>query len=142
MRPARFETLAVDLLTAHPAVEAAAPLRDAGDARYPYGIALRLAAGTEFRWQVMAASAAGDSYARPETPVEGDPAPGVQAPEPPGPYSLADADSLLAHVLTAPRDSGSEFVSVQRRTGGLTITCHSGAMLYVRALPVPVGSRR
>lgn len=143
MRPDRFEALTVELLAAHPAVEAAAPLRDAGDTRHPYGVAIRLAAGGEFRWQIMGESAPGDDYAQPETRTEGDPVPGVQAPQPSGPYGLADADTLLAHVLTVaarPTETApartAELRTVQRRNGGLTIRCYSGATLYVRALPV------
>lgn len=137
MRPARFEAFALDLLAGHPAVETAVPLRDAGDTAHPYGLVIRLAAGPQFRWQITAESAPGDSYTRPETPGEGQPAPGVQAPAPAGPYGLADADTLLAHVLTAARSP--ELRTVQRRNGGLTIRCHTGATVYVRAL-VPPGS--
>lgn len=101
---------------------------------------LRRAAGPEFRWQITAESAPGDVYSRPETTAEGDPAPGVQAPAPAGPYGLADADTLLAHVLTAARSP--EVRTVQRRDGGLTVRCHSGASIYLRTLPVPAGGGR
>lgn len=141
MRPSTFEAFAVEQLASHKAVAAARALRDLGEQRYPYGVAVRLQDGAEYRWQICAESAPGDSYARPETRVDGDPAPAIPAPKPAagGPYGLADADEFLAHVLTAAQSP--EFGRIRRRDGGLTIRCHSGASLYLRALPVPTGKR-
>jgi hypothetical protein len=132
VRPDLFETWAVGLLAAHPAVEAAAALRDAGDTRHPYGMAIRLAAGQQFRWQITATS--GETYEPAQCAV--DPKPPVPA----SPYSLEDADALLAYVLTA---AGSpDLGSVLAREGGLTIRCADGVTLYLRALlPHPTGRR-
>ncbi|MBM9510062.1 hypothetical protein [Actinacidiphila acididurans] len=135
MRPDRFQAFVLEQLGAHPAVAQAAPLAETGETRYPYGVAVKLTAGGEFRWQITAESAPGDRYSEPEQPVEGDPAPGVQAPAVSGPYGLADADAFMAHVLTAGRSA--ELRAVQRRDGGLTVTCHNRARLYLRALPIP-----
>lgn len=150
MRPDRFEKFTVKQLAAHPAVGAAAPLRDQpgpNGARYPYGVAVRWAAGGEHRWQITAESAPGDRYDRPEEPGKGDPAPAVDEPDPAGPVSDRDAEQLLAHILAA---AGSpEFADVDcwsRRPGalpgrrGLTVRCHTGARLYLRA-PGATGAR-
>lgn len=144
MRPERFETFVVKHLAEHPAVARAAALRDAGDTTHPYGVALQLTTGAEFRWQITAQSAPGEAYDRPEVPVEGDPAPGVAAPESPGNWGMAEVETLLAHALTAP--GCREFAGVQRwslRDGategsyGVTVHCHNGATLFLRRIPAP-----
>lgn len=140
MRPDRFQAFVLEQLGAHPAVAQAAPLQETGESRYPYGVAVKLTAGGEFRWQITAESAPGDRYSEPEQPVEGDPAPGVEAPKAAGPYGLADADAFMAHVLAAA--GCREFRTVQRRDGSLAITCQNRARLYLRSIPVPAPARR
>lgn len=144
MRPDRFETFAVEQLAAHPAVERAAALRDAGDTTHPFGVAVQLVGGGEWRWQITSQSAPGEAYGSPEAPVEGDPAPGVAAPEVTGQWGPADADTLLAAAITGARSP--ELAAVRRWAPrdddgkgpyGLTVDCHNGAVLYLRALPVP-----
>lgn len=139
MRPDRFETYAVKHLAEHPAVARAAALRDAGDTTHPYGVAVQLTGGAEFRWQITAQSAPGEAYDRPEVPVEGDPAPGVAGPEVDGQWGPAKAERLLAHAVTAP--GCREFAAVKRwslRDGaapdsfGVTVHCHNGAVLFLR----------
>lgn len=149
MRPATFEDFAIGALAQHKTIAGARPLRDIGEQRYPYGVAIRLQDGSEYRWQITAESAPGDNYATPEQPAEGDPAPGTPAPAPnagkgkgtaAGPFGLADADTLLAHILT---HAGNRQIRELRRHGsGLTIRCHSKATIYLRALPVPAAARR
>jgi hypothetical protein len=147
VRPDRFQAFALEQLAAHQAVKGARALRDLGESRYPYGVAVRLQDGSEYRWQITAESAPGDSYASPETASEGDPAPGIPAPGPAtaagagkGPYGLADADGFLAHVITAARSR--ELHRVRRHDNGLVIACHSGSKLYLRRLPDPSTTRR
>jgi hypothetical protein len=143
MRPARFEAFAVEHLAASPLVARTAPLRDAGDTRHPYGLAVRWGVGGEHRWQILGESAPGDNYANPEQTREGDPTPGVQPPELVGPITDADAETLLAHILTGPRSP--ELAAITRWSHqdgaapgyyGLTIRCHTGARLYLRPLDV------
>lgn len=141
MRPARFEAFALEHLAASPLVARTALLRDVGDTRHPYGVAVQWAAGGEHRWQITGESAPGDSYSSPEQIGEGHPAPGVQPPELVGPIGDADAEALLAHILTGPRSP--ELATVKRWSHldgavpdhyGLTIRCHTGAHLYLHAL--------
>ena len=139
MRPDTFQDFAVDALAAHGTIAGARTLAAIGESKYPYGLAIRLQGGAEYRWQITAESAPGDSYATPEQPVDGDPAPAAPAPAGPasGPFGLADADELLAHVLT--HAHSRQILSVRRHPAGLTIRCHSKATIYLRALPVPAG---
>jgi hypothetical protein len=144
VRPARFEVFALEQLATHPAVARAAALRDIGDTAHPYGVGVQLAGGGEFRWQITAQSAPGESYARPEAPVEGDPAPVVAAPKPAGGWAPADGEALLAHVVTAAGcREVAEVVRWSLRDGagagtfGVTVRCYNGAVLYARPVRAP-----
>lgn len=143
MRPGTFQDFALTTLTSHATVTGARPLPDVGETRYPYGLAIRVHDGTEYRWQITAESAPGDKYSETEQPGDGEPATLADAPAGPaggGPFGLADADELLAHVLTHAKNR--QIRTVRRRDGGLTIRCHTGATIYLRALDVPATARR
>ncbi|MCX2970581.1 MULTISPECIES: hypothetical protein [Streptomyces] len=69
MRPQRFESLALDLAKNDPKVGAATTLKDAGESRYPYGLAVT-ADGRDMRFQFIAQSRDGDKFDEPERVTE------------------------------------------------------------------------
>ncbi|MEU1663604.1 hypothetical protein ABZ547_08310 [Streptomyces sparsogenes] len=130
MRPERFQNFLVDLAKNDPQAGTAVTLKEAGDSKHPYGLAVNLG-GREVRWQITIRSAEGDDFDRPEKPVEGDvvhvDGPWAEGPEGwlarlvagSGSNEIADIEQLS--LREQPRD-------------GLTVKCHSGALLFVRAL--------
>lgn len=143
MRPARFETALKDLLQqAGGPVQDVTTVAEAGYDRHPYGLAVTYATGARVLLQVVATSAAGDDYARPEQIIEGDAVP-VPTPMPDdlfdnGRLQLRAVDRHLAALVTA---SGSrevhsaEAFSTRDRKGaveyGLKIDFHDGSVIYV-----------
>lgn len=144
MRPARFQSFAVDTLrqAAHPLVKEVATLSEAGDSKHPFGVAVQLASGGELRWQVIGESAPGDKYDQPEVPVEGEsPMALIDGGDLPAKADKAAGEAWLAGLLSS---AGSrELATIEQwsrrddaKPGhhGLTVRCHSGAKVYVRAL--------
>jgi hypothetical protein len=130
VRPATFQSFVVDLARNDPRAGKAATLAEAGDSKRPYGLAVMLE-GRETRWQINARSAEGDNFDQPERPVGGDPismdGPWVDGPE-----------GWLAQLLAG---SGSREIEAidqwslhDEPKQGLTVKCHSGAWLFMRAL--------
>ncbi|MGW7688876.1 hypothetical protein ACWGMA_08270 [Streptomyces asiaticus] len=133
MRPMRFEEFAVELASKDPAAGKASTLRDAGDSKRPFGLAVALE-GREARFQFNARSAPGDQYDQPERPDERDPV-SLDGPWAEGP------EGWLARLLAG---SGSrEIASVEQwslredaKKGhhGVTVHFHDGARIFARAL--------
>lgn len=130
MRPERFQNLLVDLAKNDPQAGTAVTLKEAGDSKHPYGLAVKLE-GREVRWQITIRSAEGDDFDKPETPVKGDvvhlDGPWAEGPE-----------GWLARLVAG---SGSDEIAGidqwslrEQPKDGLTVKCHSGAWLFVRAL--------
>ncbi|GAA4680118.1 hypothetical protein GCM10023347_38550 [Streptomyces chumphonensis] len=69
MRPQRFEALVLDLAKNDPRVGTVTTLKEAGDDRYPYGLAVRVD-GREMRFQFIAQSRDGDKFTEPERVTE------------------------------------------------------------------------
>lgn len=133
MRPQRFQDFVVRLASDDPATGQAKTLRDAGDTKHPFGLAVQLG-GREVRFQIAVKSAPGDNYDQTETPVEGEPVT-LDGPRAEGP------EGWLAGLLAG---SGSREIAginqwslredLKDRRDGLTVLCHSGAEVYVRLL--------
>ncbi|MEU7240288.1 hypothetical protein [Streptomyces sparsogenes] len=130
MRPERFQNFLVGLAKNDPQAGTAVTLKEAGDSKHPYGLAVNLG-GREVRWQITIRSAEGDDFDRPEKPVEGDVV-HVDGPWAEGP------EGWLARLVAG---SGSnEIADIEQWSlceppkDGLTVKCHSGAWLFVRAL--------
>ena len=130
MRPDRFQSFVLDLARNDPRAGKAASLKEAGDSKRPYGLAVMLE-GRETRWQINARSAEGDNFDQPERPVEGDPV------SMDGPW-VEGTEGWLAQLLAG---SGSREIEAidqwslrEEPKNGLTEKCHSGAWLYLRAL--------
>lgn len=133
MRPTRFEEFALGLARQDPTAGQASTLKEAGDAKNPFGLAVALE-GRTARFQFVAQSAEGDRYEQPERPVEGDVAP-LEGPWAEGP------EGWLAQLLAG---SGSkEIERIEQwslredpadRRNGLTVFFHSGARIFARAL--------
>ncbi|MFD8384316.1 hypothetical protein ACFV2X_38340 [Streptomyces sp. NPDC059679] len=130
MRPETFQNFVVDLAKNDPRAGKAATLAEVGDSKRPYGLAVVLE-GREVRWQINARSAERDDFGQPEKPVEGDPisfdGPWAEGPE-----------GWLARLVAG---SGSKEIEEieqwslrEEPKDGLTVKCHSGAWLYLRAL--------
>jgi hypothetical protein len=133
VRPTRFQDFALQLAQNDPQSGTAATLKDAGDSKHPYGLAVKLE-GREARFQFIAYSVPGDNYDAPETPVEGDPVP-LDERRADGP------EGWLADLLAG---SGSrEICGIKQwslrenpadRRNGLTVEFHDGSKIYARAL--------
>ena len=133
VRPTRFQDFALQLAQNNPQAGTAVTLKDAGDNKHPYGLAVKLE-GREARFQFIAQSADGDRYDQPERPVEGDVA-DLDGPRADGP------EGWLAGLLAA---SGSrEIERIEQwslredpaeRRNGLTVFFYSGARMFARAL--------
>lgn len=133
MRPMRFEEFAVELARKDPGAGKAMRLKETGESKYPYGLAVLLE-GREARWQIIAQSAAGDDFEQPEQRVEGEPA-DLEGPRAEGP------EGWLAELLA--RSGSKEITSIEQwslredpndRRNGLTVEFYSGAKIYARAL--------
>lgn len=130
MRPQRFQDFVVRLATEDPGAGQAKTLKDAGDAKRPYGLSV-VYEGREVRWQINARSAERDDFDQPEKPVEGGPI-SLDGPWAEGP------EGWLARLVVG---SGSrEIEDIEQWSlredpkDGLTVKCYSGAWLYLRAL--------
>ena len=133
MRPTRFEEFAVSLAKQDPTAGQASSLKEAGDSKTPFGLAVALS-GRTARFQFIAQSAEGDRYEQPERPVEGDVTP-LEGPWAEGP------EGWLAQLLAG---SGSlEIAGIEQwslrpepadRRNGLTVHFHDGARIFARAL--------
>ncbi|MDX3232976.1 hypothetical protein [Streptomyces sp. ME19-01-6] len=130
MRPDRFQNFVRDLAKNDPRAGKAATLAEAGDTKRPFGLAVALE-GREVRWQITIRSAEGDNFDRPEKPVE------VEPVTMDGPWADG-SEGWLARLLVG---SGSKEIDTidqwslrEEPKDGLTVKCHSGAWLFVRAL--------
>lgn len=141
MRPDRFESFLISLAKTGEGARQVSTLRDAGDTKHPYGIAVTLG-DREVRYQITAQSAPGERYEQPEEPVEGEPAPTMGDPVvPAGPVGPGEAEGWLAAVLAAARSP--EVQRVERwsvREGahgghaGVTAHFHNGGRAFVRVM--------
>ncbi|WP_030186327.1 hypothetical protein [Streptomyces capuensis] len=133
MRLQRFQDLTLTLAAKDPNAGQPTSLKDAGDSKHPFGLAVTLA-GRPARIQFTVKSAPSDNYDKPEQPVEGDPAP-LDGPRAEGP------EGWLAGLLAASGNreiAGIEQWSLREdpkdRRDGLTVQFHSGAEVYARVL--------
>lgn len=130
MRPDRFQDFVLQLAQADPRAGKAATLKDAGDAKRSYGLAV-MYEGREVRWQINARSAERDNFDQPEKPVEV--APVVLD----GPWAEG-AEGWLAQLLAGSGSKEIEDIEQwslrEKPKDGLTVKCYSGAWLYLRAL--------
>lgn len=133
MRPIRFQDFTLQLAQTDPKTGTAVTLKDAGDTKHPYGLAVKLN-GRDARFQFIAQSADGDRFDQPERPVEGELA-NLEGPRADGP------EGWLAEILAG---SGSkEIERIEQwslredpadRRNGLTVFFYSGARIFARAL--------
>ncbi|WFB09390.1 hypothetical protein LRS74_21845 [Streptomyces sp. LX-29] len=140
MRPSRFEEHALDLVKNAAGVSGVSRLREAGDDKHPFGLAMTHAGG-EARWQFIAESSPGDDYSETEAPVEGEPMAPVPVPEVGARLGPVEAEAWFAALLAS--GGSREISSIEQWSGranprpghhGLTVRCHSGARIYVRVL--------
>ncbi|CAM5502937.1 MULTISPECIES: hypothetical protein [Streptomyces] len=133
MRPARFQDFALQLAQTDPNAGAAATLKDAGDKKHPYGLAVKLG-GRDARFQFIAYSVPGDNFDVPETVVEGDlvPLDERRAEGPEGWLMGLLADSGSREIATIEQWSLREDPADRRN--GLTVEFHDGSKIYARAL--------
>jgi len=133
MRPARFQDYLLDLANKQPHTTAR-PLTEAGETRYPYGAAIRTPRG-EARWQIIGQLAPGERHNTPDTPVHAKPPALVDDPGPD-----ASPEAWLAALIA--QAGCTEYEQIERWStrpdgagqAGITIHCHNGARLYIRAL--------
>lgn len=133
MRPTRFEEFALSLARQDPAAGQASTLKESGDSKHPFGLAVALE-GRTARFQFNAQSAPGDQYDQPERPVEGD-AVALDGPWAKGP------EGWLARLLAG---SGSREIErieqwslrkdPKKDHHGVTVFFHDGARIFARAL--------
>lgn len=137
MRPARFQTFALDLVRNTPGITHVQTLTEDGSTRYPYGLAITTSAG-EARWQIVGQLASGEKHTDPDTAVNGEP-----LPVGPEPAAGDSAEAWLAAVITTsrcPEIAGIDRWSTQddkRPRHGLTINFHNGARAFVRQIAAP-----
>lgn len=132
MRPERFQAFAIDTLRSAPGALRVQALADAGDRKYPFGVAVATADG-ESRWQIVGQLADGERHEHKEQPVEGAPAAWSDA----GPGD--NAEGWLAAAIG--RAESSEIARIDRwsvREGdnrqGMTVFFHNGARAFVRKI--------
>ncbi|MFF9894994.1 hypothetical protein [Streptomyces longispororuber] len=130
MRPAEFLTFAIDILKNTPDVQRVQTLAEAGDSKYPFGLAVTVA-GREQRWQVLGQLAEGARHDTPTPAVEGQPAAVSAAPVTGAP------DAWLAGVLSgaeSPEIAALDVWSIREGGGqqGLAISWHNGEKTYIR----------
>jgi hypothetical protein len=136
MRPTRFQDFAVELAEISDGASAVT-LAEAGDTKYPFGLAVKVNGG-EMRFQIIAQGAPGEKYDEPEEPVEGDPI---------TPDAVADLGGTSAERWLAGLLAGSgcreieriEAWSPRREAGksgqdGLTVFFRNQARIYARVL--------
>ena len=134
MRPDRFQNFALDVLKNTPGTVRVQTLADAGDTKYPYGLAIVTADG-ETRWQIIGQLADGERHDNADTPVEGDPAVWHAAEPGDGPEAWMAA---VVGQAESPEIARIERWSVREGERpdhqGLTVFFHNGAKAYVRKL--------
>ncbi|GAB3954113.1 hypothetical protein GCM10028832_09380 [Streptomyces sparsus] len=131
MRPERFEQFALRLAEASPESGSAMTLKQAGDSKHPYGLAVKLS-GTEHRFQFVVQSADGDKYSEPERPVEGSPIDTA-------PTGGSAAEQWFAQLIAASASPEIADLAIwstrpDSDRAGVTVTCHSGAKVFARVL--------
>jgi hypothetical protein len=132
MRPPRFQTFAVEALSAAPEITAAEPWTD----DRPYGIHVRFNQGSELWAAITGALASGERHDSPDTPVAGDPPAQVPVPElyDGGQISPTRAEQYIAATLT---NSGNpELRTVypygpDAKNPGVGVTFHNGARAFI-----------
>lgn len=132
MRPERFQDFAIDVLKNTAGAVQVRSLKDAGDGKYPFGVAVSTGDG-EARWQIMGQLADGERHDHQERPVEGAPAAWVDA-EPAG-----NPEGWLAAAIG--KAESPEIARIDRwsvRNGddrqGMTVFFHNGARAFVRKI--------
>jgi hypothetical protein len=138
MRPARFQEFALDVVKNAPGAGEALTLKEAGESKYPYGLAVHLN-GSQIKFQFVAQSAPGDRYEGEERVVEGEPPEPVGVSLPQGRVTPEAAEGWLTSVFASARCTELERVErwSTRPSGGapgLTAHFHSGARMFVRVL--------
>lgn len=127
MRPARFQTFAVDTLKNAPGVARVQTLAEAGDGKYPFGVSVVTADG-ETRWQIMGQLADGERHKHDDQPVEGIPA--TWAGE------TKDRNAWLAATVAStecPEIAGIETWEGSA-SSGVRFSFHNGARAFVRKI--------
>lgn len=132
MRPNRFQAFATEVLKRTPGAVKVQSLKEAGDTKHPYGVAVTTSDG-EARWQIVGQLADGERHEHKEAPVSGEPAAWTDA----GPGE--NPEGWLAAAIG--RAESPEIARIDRwsvREGhdreGLTVFFHSGARAFVRKL--------
>lgn len=132
MRPERFQNFTIDALKNTPEAVQVRSLKEAGDGKHPFGVAVSTRDG-EARWQIMGQLADGERHDHQERPVEGAPAAWADA-EP-----ASDPEGWLAAAIG--RGESPEIARIDRwsvRDGdsrqGMTIFFHSGARAFLRKI--------
>jgi len=135
MRPARFQTFALDLLKNTPGTQAVQTLADVGDTKHPGGLAITTDTG-ETRWQIIGQLPDGARHDDPDTPIEGTPAPAGGNPQ------TGDASEAWIAAALAAAES-PEIKSIERWTPregnrpdhvGITLHFHNTAKIFLRKL--------
>ncbi|TXJ75437.1 hypothetical protein E2C11_23280 [Streptomyces lavendulae] len=133
MRPERFQDWLLDTVKTTPDAGRVQTLAEAGDTKYPFGIAVTRG-GREERWQIMHQLADGEKLDHTESPVEDTPWTS------PAPQPDDAADVWLAGVIGAAECR--EISRVDRwaarpegsRQAGLTVFYHCGSRNFVRPI--------
>lgn len=146
MRPARFETFLVQLVTAaaHPAVTGVRNFGDSNVTYSAYGLVLTTASGGTAYIQITTQQRPGDDYNTSEDPTEADTAlDPVPVPDL-GNDGGVDTTQLLAWLRALVISSGSkEVIGTEAFTGsvpGFKVMFHGGAVAYTNLLyALPAG---
>lgn len=134
MRPDRFQDFAIDAVKNTPGVARVQSLEEAGETRYPYGVAVTVG-GAETRWQITGQLADGEKHDTPTADVDGQPAAWTDT-------TVQDGgEEWLAAVIG--RAESPLIATIERwspREGnspghvGVTVMFHNGAKAFVRRI--------
>jgi hypothetical protein len=134
MRPGRFQDFVLDALKNQPGVARVQTLAEAGETKYPYGLAVTVGSG-ETRWQFIGQLADGERNDHPAPDVDGTPAAWTET-------TVQDGgEEWLAAAIG--RTESPKIAKIERwspregnRTGhiGVTVFFHNEARAFLRKI--------